>query len=86
MKNPTNKQLYKVIHIELIKPYKGRKHYYFGSQAAIYETLHEEIVGISLESLWNIDLETGEYSNRLCTIRMGVLSRKPSLRGGNRKG
>lgn len=80
------KQQFKVIHIEFPSPIDGKKHHYFGSKAAIYEYLTPEQVGISLESLWNIDLETGEYKNRLCAIRMGILRRKHTLRGGNRKG
>lgn len=75
----------KVIHVELKKPYLGNTHYYFGSQTAIYGELPEEIVGIKKESLWNVDLEAGEYSNRLCTIRMGTLRRKQTARGGNKQ-
>ena len=82
----TQKQHFKVIHIELNEPIQGKKHHYFGSKTAIYEYLTPEQVGISLESLWNVDLEAGEYKNRLCTIRMGILRRKHTLRGGNRKG
>lgn len=80
------KQQFKVIHIELEIPYKGKKHYYYGSKAAIYQHLPEEIVGIKLESLWNVDLDQEEYKNRLCTIRMGALRRKQTLRGGYKKG
>jgi hypothetical protein len=76
------KQIFKVIHVELKEAYQGEKHYYFGSKAAIYEELPEEIVGIKKESLWNVDMEAGEYSNRLCTIRLGTLRRKQTARGG----
>lgn len=79
------KQEFKVIHVELKKPYMGKRHYYFGSQTAIYEELPEEIVGIKKESLWNEDLKAGEYSNKLCTIRMGTLTRKPTARGRNKE-
>lgn len=70
------RQLFKVIHVELNEPYKGKRHYYFGSKAAIYDTLPVEIVGIKLESLWAKDLDKEEYTNRLCTIRSGLLIRK----------
>jgi len=80
------KQHFKVIHIELNEPFQGKRHHYFGSKTAIYEYLTPEQVGISLKSLWNIDLEAGEYKNRLCIIRMGILIRKSTHRGGNRKG
>ena len=76
------KQQFKVIHIELNEPYMGKKHHYFGSKAAIYEYLPEEIIGIKLESLWNMDLDKEEYKNKLCTIYMGILRRKQTARGG----
>lgn len=75
------KQSEKVIHVELNKAYKGKKNYYFGSMAAIYDELPESIVGIKLISLWNVDLKGSEYSNSLCTIRMGKLKRKSTERG-----
>lgn len=75
------KQLVKVIHVELNEPYQGEKHYYFGSKTAIYDHLPENIIGIKKGSLWNVDLEKGEYKNRHCIIRMGVLRRKETSRG-----
>ena len=76
------KQRRKVIHVELITPpYGSRKHYYFGSVAAIYEQLPEEIIGIKKESLWNINLDKAEYRNKLCIIRIGVLIQKTTKRG-----
>ncbi len=81
----TQKQQFKVIHIELIEPFQGKKHHYFGSKTAIYEYLTSDQIGISLESLWNIDLDAGEYKNRICIIRMGILRRKHTLRGGNKR-
>lgn len=75
------KQTNKVIHVELNKPYKGKKNYYFGSMAAIYEILPEEVVGIKLISLWNVDLKSYEYSNSLCKMRMGEFIRKTTERG-----
>lgn len=75
------KQIEKVIHVELNKAYRGRKNYYFGSVAAIYEELPENVVGIKLTSLWNVDLKGSKYTNNLCTIRMGKLKRKPTERG-----
>jgi hypothetical protein len=74
----------KVIHVELKEPYEGKCHYYYGSKAAIYGHLPEALIGIKLESLWNVDLDAMPegYSNRLCTIRMGTLKRKNTQRGG----
>ena len=79
------KQQFKVIHVELVTPYKDKKHYYYGSKAAIYEHLSEEIIGIKLESLWNVDLDKEEYKNKLCTIYMGILRRKQTHRGGKQE-
>lgn len=71
----------KVIHVELKEPFKGKRHYYFGSKAAIYEDLSEDLIGIKKESLWNVDLDKVEYQNKFCTIRMGSLKRKQTDRG-----
>lgn len=70
----------KVIHVELAEPYNGERHYYFGSVAAIYDTLPKEIVGIEKESLWNA-MRSGEYRGRKATIRGGRLSTKETNRG-----
>lgn len=70
----------KVIHVELKDPYMDKKHFYYGSKAAIYDELPEGVVGIKKESLWNVDLDSREYINRLCTIRSGALRRKQTDR------
>lgn len=71
----------KVIHVELIEPYKGMNHYYFGSMAAIYDTLHSDIIGISLTSLWShFHSGCSEYRTRKAIIRKGTILRK----SGNR--
>lgn len=70
----------KVIHVELKDPYMDKKHFYYGSKAAIYDELPEGVVGIKKESLWNVDLDSREYINKLCTIRSGVLRRKQNDR------
>lgn len=71
----------KVIHVELKEPFNGKRNYYFGSKAAIYEDLSEDLIGIKKESLWNVDLDKVEYQNKFCTIRMGTLKRKQTDRG-----
>ncbi len=75
----------KIIHVELKEPIKGKRHYYFGSKAAIYEDFSEDLIGIKKESLWNVDLDKVEYQNKFCTIRMGTLKRKQTNRGSNLK-
>lgn len=71
----------KVIHVELKEPFNSKRHYYFGSKAAIYEDLSEDLIGIKKESLWNVDLDKVEYQNKVCTIRMGFIRRKQTNRG-----
>ena len=66
-------KLPKVIHVELREPYSGKRHFYFGSIAAIFDELSEEQIGIKKESLWNVDLSRVEYQNKYCTIRMGFI-------------
>lgn len=70
----------KVIHVELIDPYKGQKHWYFGSISAIYQEIPEEVIGLKLESLWT-HLRGSEYVGKKCTIRKGVLHRLKTNRG-----
>ncbi len=71
----------KIIHIELIVPYKGEIHWYFGSKSAVYDIFTSEQIGIKKESLWNVNLEDIPYKNKFCTIRLGRLRRKSTLRG-----
>ena len=71
----------KVIHVELLNPPKEyQKHCYFGSVAAIYETLPKEIVGVSKQVVWNL-LKSGSYRSRKAIIRHGILISKQSNRG-----
>lgn len=79
-------KLPKVIHVELREPYYGKRHFYFGSIAAIFDELSEEQIGIKKESLWNVDLSRVEYQNKYCTIRMGFIKRKKTFRGNFKKG
>ena len=79
-------KLPKVIHVELREPYNGKRHFYFGSIAAIFDELSEEQIGIKKESLWNVDLSRVEYQNNYCTIRMGFIKRKKTFRGNFKKG
>lgn len=74
------KQQRKVIHIELNEPKDGKRHFYFGSVTAIYDTLTKDDIGISKESLWNT-LKDGEYKNRKATIKKGVILSKQTYRG-----
>lgn len=75
------KQERKVIHVELLTPPDGyKKHYYFGSIAAIYDVLPKEVVGISKEALWNTS-HNNEYVGRKAIIRGGVIHTKSGERG-----
>lgn len=71
----------KVIHVELKEPYNDRRNHYFGSVAAIYDTLPVEIVGISAGALWNVFSKERKYVGRLATIREGRLVSKKTNRG-----
>ena len=72
----------KIYHVEMKEPIGGRKHFYFGSQAAIYEVFSTSQVGISYKSLTNsYNLMEKPYENGKCIIRMGRLYRKHTNRG-----
>lgn len=71
----------KVIHVELDEPYRGKRHWYFGSITAIYDILPVEAVGIARASLWNVLAKNGRHTTKTATIRIGVLHAKQTNRG-----
>lgn len=77
----------KVYHVELIVPFEGRTHFYFGSQTAIFDYFTDGQLGnITLKSLLNhIDLSAKEYKNKSCIIRLGEIYRKKTNRGRTNK-
>lgn len=75
------KQQRKVIHVELKKPYNGRRNHYFGSVAAIYDNLPLEIVGIGAGALWNVFCKSDTYTGPLATVRKRELTTKSTNRG-----
>ena len=67
-----------VVHVELT----DGTHHYFGSLAAIYEKFTREDIGITYGSLRGFGLTAERpYSNKLCTIRKGVLITIPKKAG-----
>ena len=77
------KQKRKIVHVELKEPFRSRRHYYFGSVAAIYDFLPKDIVGISKESLWN-EQDPERYENKKVIIRYGTILTKESNRGNKK--
>lgn len=74
------RQIHKLYHVEIFEGKK--KHHYFGSQAAVFDTFTVEQLGVSLEYLHNtIDLALSPYENKKCIIRLGEVKRKRTLRG-----
>jgi hypothetical protein len=69
-----------IIHVELDEPYNGKKNYYFGSIAAIYETIPKEVIGAGKEWLWQALSGKDEYRTRKATIRRGKVERKQQNR------
>lgn len=67
-------QIRKVFHVELREPIDGKKHYYFGSKAAIFQRFTSEQIGISYKTLRNRgSIENQPYVNTRCIIRQGGL-------------
>ena len=64
-----SKRQLKVIHVELKEPYNGKRHYYFGSKKAIYETLPREVVGISYESFRALG-DIKNHPSEKCAVRL----------------
>ena len=73
----------KVIHVELNEPYKGRKHWYFGSVSAIYEILSRDLIGCVKEYLWTALKGKTEYRTKGAIIRKGELITKQQKGGRN---
>lgn len=75
----------KLYHVELLEHSTlgvNKKHHYFGSISAIFETFTDEQLGIKLTSLWsNHDFDNEPYENKVCIIRKGDIKRKTSNRG-----
>jgi len=70
----------KVVHVELNEPYQGKKDYYFGSLAAIFDTLPKDVVGCGLKWLWQTFQGKDEYKTRKATIRRAEMERKQQKR------
>ena len=67
----------KIIHL-----LKDGKDYYFGSVSAIYSVFTKEDIGVSYGSLRNYAISpTKPYSNRLVTIKEGILFSAKGNRG-----
>lgn len=72
----------KIYHVEMKESVGVQKHFYFGSQAAIYDVLSPAQLGISYKALTNkYNLLEKPYENKKCIIRMGELIRKKTERG-----
>lgn len=58
-----------LIVVEFFRKTNGRKLWYFGSLAAIYELFTPEQIGCKLETLWNAKLGYGEHKiTKHCVI------------------
>lgn len=67
-------QIRKIIHVEMLQPIDGQKHFYFGSKAAIFQRFTPDQIGLSYKTLRNIgSLKDSPFSNNKCIIRQGEL-------------
>ena len=64
----------KVVHVHLHEPFEGKTDYYFGSLAAIYASLPEEVVGIKYKSL--TAKKFSRYENKRCVVIVDEIKRK----------
>lgn len=73
-KRERGKDMTKVIHVHL---FNGRRNYYFGSIAAIYDVLTAKEVGMTMNSLLHAGLEDeGCVLTKKAMIRQSHLIRK----------
>lgn len=69
-----------VIHVELDEPYQGRKNWYFGSIAAIFDMIPREVIGAGKEWLWQCMSGKDEHRTRKATIRRSKVITKKQKR------
>lgn len=70
-----------VFHVQLTKPFDGCQEYFFGSIAAIFDTLGPNTIGVTQQRLYDVKIEPGNpYRNGNCTISKGVIIRKKGNR------
>lgn len=74
-KNYTMKIEY-IIHVHLIIPFQDESDYYFGSIAAIYDVLSEEIIGIKKSTLYRHKKDLWSATSHLSIIKRRILKRK----------
>jgi hypothetical protein len=66
-----------LIIVEFFRKMNGRKVWYFGSLAAIYELFTPEQIGCKLETLWNCSLDYGGCKiTNTCVISKEIIYRK----------
>lgn len=66
-----------LIIVEFFRKMNGRKVWYFGSLAAIYELFTPEQIGCKLETLWNSSLDYGGCKiTNTCVISKEIIYRK----------
>jgi hypothetical protein len=66
-----------LIIVEFFRKTNGRKVWYFGSLAAIYELFTPEQIGCKLVTLWNDGLGYGDYKmTKHCVITKEIMYRK----------
>ena len=72
--------------VHLVNPFQDKRVYYFGSIAAIYQTIPEDKIGVRLSRLYAVGVATGAvYTNSLCSIQQRTLIRKKTKRGSKCK-
>lgn len=66
-----------LFHVE----FKSGGNLYFGSIAAIFSMFDSKSIGVSQNRLYGFDIEAERpYSNKICTIRKGLLHQKKGNR------
>ncbi len=68
----------KVIHVHLIgQSFNGQTDFYFGSVAAVYETLNHYVLGVRYRTLMQSLCDNGgEFENARCRVTSGEIIRK----------
>ena len=69
-----------IIHVHLDEPYQGKRDWYFGSVAAIYDKIPREVIGAGKEWLWQCLSKKNEHNTRKARIRRDRIITKQQKR------
>jgi hypothetical protein len=70
-----------IIHVEFHDGSRKGEHHYFGSITAIFDKIPKNELKTSIQMLYRFNMDIDKpFTNKICTIRKGIIYRKPGNR------